>query len=393
MSKDWKFILLTFGIWRIVLFFIAFLSTLVIPKWGGWFASAERILIPTGFPSWIWGFGNFDGVHYLSIAQNGYQALGSQAFFPLFPLLTRWLSLIFPKNPSLDLQLFVDPSFFNAAFIISNLLFIAALYSFYKLMRIDFNEKTAKLSVIFLLFYPTSYYFGSIYTESLMLLLATASIYFIRKEKYLLGASLIALASITKVIGVFLLPLLVIELFIFILNKKASIGKLVKGSVSTIIAVSGILSYSIFLYKKYGDPFLFVNVQPSFGQERSALPVILLPQVIYRYWKIFTSVNVFSLSFFNAALEIIFSLGVLGVLVYFIKKMRLSYWIFTFLVLIVPTMTGTFNSMPRYTLMAFLLVPLVVEKVGVKPLRWVLIGFALLQVVLLSMFIRGYWVS
>src|SRR5688572_29034439 len=108
--KGWKFIFFAFGIGRITLFFIVFVWTLVIPKWGGWFASAERLLIPTGFPSWVWGFGNFDGVHYLSIAQNGYQALGSQAFFPLFPIIVRWLSFIFPKNPNLDLQLFVDPS-------------------------------------------------------------------------------------------------------------------------------------------------------------------------------------------------------------------------------------------------------------------------------------------
>lgn len=75
-----KKILLIFLVWRVSLFIIAYLAQIFIPNWGGRFPYADRELEITGLPSWIWGFGNFDGVHYLRIAQNGYNFLASQAF-------------------------------------------------------------------------------------------------------------------------------------------------------------------------------------------------------------------------------------------------------------------------------------------------------------------------
>lgn len=74
-------ILSFFLVWRVALFAVAFIAILFIPKWGGWFPDEERVLIPTKLPSWIWGFGNFDGVHYLKIMQDGYKNIFSQAFF------------------------------------------------------------------------------------------------------------------------------------------------------------------------------------------------------------------------------------------------------------------------------------------------------------------------
>ena len=44
-------------------------------------------------PEWLWFWGGFDGVHYLNIAEKGYEYGLTQAFFPLYPLLIRWLNL------------------------------------------------------------------------------------------------------------------------------------------------------------------------------------------------------------------------------------------------------------------------------------------------------------
>lgn len=45
-------------------------------------------------PKWLWSRANFDGIHYLDIAQKGY-GIYQQAFFPFYPQLVRVLGNIF----------------------------------------------------------------------------------------------------------------------------------------------------------------------------------------------------------------------------------------------------------------------------------------------------------
>ena len=382
---DFKLVLVLFSVWRVATLLVSFLATIVIPKWGGWFPYPDKVLIPTGLPSWIWGFGNFDGVHYLRIAQDGYIAANSQAFFPLYPLLIRFLN-IFPKSTTLDTSIYTDPSYFFTGFILANILFIFALYFFYKLVRMDFGERIGYLSLILLLVFPTSYYFGSVYTESLFLLLAASSIFYIRKRNFILGGVLAGLASGTRILGIMLFPLLIVEIF------RVGRAERYKALIGAALAPLGAIFYMLYLKAVTGDFLYFLTAQPGFGAERSAKPFILLPQVIYRYFKIFLALPITSMKFFNAGLEFVFALVPLALLVIFWKKMRLSYWIFTLGVLILPTLTGTFSSMPRYALMGFLLFPHIAQKLG-KYFIPVSILLGLLGVILIGLFTRGYWVA
>ncbi len=101
----------------------------------------------------------------------------------------------------------------------------------------------------------------------------------------------------------------------------------------------------------------------------------------------------FSLQFFNSFLEFVFALGSITlVVVLFLKKIRFSYFVFVFLSLITPTLTGFFSSMPRYCLVLFPLLPALVEKMGIY-IKPVFILSAILGALLLSLFIRGYWVA
>ena len=49
------------------------------------------ITLVTQGPEWLWFWGGFDGVHYLNIAEKGYEYGLTQAFFPAYPLLIRFL--------------------------------------------------------------------------------------------------------------------------------------------------------------------------------------------------------------------------------------------------------------------------------------------------------------
>lgn len=379
-----KKIVISFFVWRVALFFIAFLSIYFLPIFGARFPYVDRVLEITHLPYWIWGFGNFDGVHYLRIAQDGYSAQYSQAFFPIFSILIRYFSYIFPRVKDLNTILFTDPAFFYSGLILSNTFFLAALYIFYKLVAIDFKKEVSFLSIILLLVFPTSFFFGSIYTESLFLLLAVSAIYLIRKENFFWAAIIIALSTATRITGVLLIPLYLIEAY----KSKKSINY-----IWALITPLGILSYMYFLKSNFNNPFYFLSAQPIFGAGRSGGEIILLPQVIYRYIKIFLTTSFFSLSFLNAFLEFIFTLIPLATLLVFVKKMRLSYWIFSVTTLLIGTLTGTFSSMPRYVLISIvLLFPYLITQFR-KYVKPAILASILLGIILTMLFVRGYWIA
>ncbi len=379
-----KKIFASFLIWRVSLFFIAFLSIYILPVFGARFPYADRVLEITHLPYWIWGFGNFDGVHYLRIAQDGYLAQYSQAFFPLFPLLIRFFAFIFPKDLSLNTILYTDPSYFYSGIILSNLFFLGALYIFYKLINIDFKKDTAFLSVVTLLIFPTSFFFGSIYTESLFLLLSISAIYLTRKGNFFWAAIFISLSTATRITGVFLIPLYLIEVF----KRKGGLSYL-----WTLFTPLGILVYMYYLKMTFGNPLYFLTSQSVFGAGRSSNEIIFLPQVIYRYLKIFLTTNILTLPFFNAFLEFMFTLVPLAFLAIMFKKIRLSYWVFALSTLLLGTLTGTFSSMPRYILAPMvLLLPYLITQFR-KYIKPAILVSGLLGIVLTILFARGYWIA
>ena len=151
----------------------AILAKYIIPYLG--FFPYKEIAQQFNLPSFLTSFANFDGAHYLLIAKNGYTTY-QQAFFPLYPLLIRWLSPLFSNNLLLT------------GLIISNLSFLLGLYIFSKYLKLTTNNQQLTVWVIiFLLVFPTSFFFAAVYTEGLSFLLFISTLYFLKKEKY--GAS------------------------------------------------------------------------------------------------------------------------------------------------------------------------------------------------------------
>jgi Gpi18-like mannosyltransferase len=356
----------------------------LITKFGGRFPYADRVLEITKLPSWVWGFGNFDGVHYLRIAQNGYTADYSQAFFPLFPSLINLVSKLFPKLVNLDLVLYTDPAFFYSGMLVSNIFLVATLFFYYKIISLDSSEKIAKHSLILLLVFPTSFFLGAIYSESLFLFLSMFSIYLLRKQKFLLASFVIAVATATRLAGLFLIVVYLIEVY----KSKEKINYL-----WVLLTPLGILIYMYFLHQNFGNAFYFFGSSGEFGTGRDVTRIVLFPQIIYRYIKMFLSINFFSLSFLNIALEFIFTLLPLAYLITLFKKMRTSYWLFSLFTLLIGTLNGTFTSMPRYIIPSMIFMfPYIAMQQKIN-FNKIVIFSGLLMIVLAMMFVRGYWVA
>lgn len=377
MKDDLYFVLKIFLSWRILLFVVAFFSIFFIPVFGGSFPYYEEKLTRTGLPYWIWGFGNFDGVHYMHIAQTGYSAQFTQAFFPFFPLLVALFS--FGKY------------YFLSGFFLSNIFFLMSLWVLYRLYKIDNDNNTSKRALILLLCYPTAFYFGSLYTESLFLLLASLVFLLSRKKYFILAGIVAGIASFTRINGIFLFLVIAVEIVTLWRVKELRYLKLLRAFIGLIIAPVGLITYMVYLKIYFNDPLYFINAQPSFGAGRSS-SIILLPQVIFRYIKMLLTVSPHTAPFYTALSELVFSIIPFGLIILAFRKIRLSYVLFVLGCLLLPTLTGTFSSMPRYSLMIFPLLPFVVMKLG-GLFKFVVIFFIIVQILFLILFIRGYWIA
>jgi len=232
-----------------------------------------------------------------------------------------------------------------------------------------------------------------VYTESLFLALAVWGMYLARTKKWILAGFVIALATATRVIGVALVAALAVEVF---MEWKASKKPILTPLLGLLISGMGIGAYIFYIWLRTGDPLNFFNTVSIFGAQRSS-NLIVFPQVFYRYiFKVLPNVNYTVLtSFFPANLEFLTGLAFLGLGILAFWKLRLSYAVYLVLGFIIPTLSGSFSSLPRYVLVlfpGFILASLLLSKN-----KYLLFAFcalsSILLVISLSLFARGCWIS
>lgn len=339
-------------------------------------------------PDWLWNRANFDGAHYLWIAKNGY-GLYEQPFFPLYPLLIQ------------KVVTFVGHRELVIAVAISTLSFGAAVVVFYRLLRLDLSPASSFLIVGLVLAFPVSFVFMTAYAEALFLFLSVFAIYLARKGWWWWAGLATALATATRPTGMVLAVALFMEWayqYRGVKNgEKKWFERLFYLSVRLlplVIMPTGLFLYGLFLYQKTGDPLSFIHLQPMFGVNRST--TIVLPyQVGFRYLKIFLTVSRTSLAYFVALFEfgatfLFSSLAIFG----FFFRIRPSYLVYLVLGIIVPSLTGTLSSEPRYLMVlfpGFIILGLLIGK-RVMLRRFFILASLLGLVSCNLLFAAGYWV-
>lgn len=380
LESDTKKILLIFLSWRLFLIIISILAIKFIPlNFTDRFLGGGPIIFklsPHLF-SWV----NFDGEHYLSLSLYGYKNL-EQAFFPVFPLLISFFSSPFSKTLLSGII-----SHTIIGLIISNIAFLLSLYYLFKLIKIDYSRKIAFSTVFFIVCFPTAFYFGAFYNESLFLLLTVLAFLKAREGRWIQASLFGIVASATRVFGILLLPVLLIEAY----QSRTKFSKFFW----VLFIPMGLLSYMIYQYVTVGDALAFYHLQTIIGSQHQE-GIILLPQVYFRYIKILLSFDRSNPMFQTICLEfltgiVFFILPIIG----YLKKLRLSYLIYAFFGFLIPTIQGSFSSTPRYVIVlfpSFLVLALIFNKFA-KFKILMLSLFIILLIVETSLFLRGYWVA
>jgi Mannosyltransferase (PIG-V) len=143
----------------------------------------------------------WDSVWYLQIAHNGYFSQQSSAMFPLYPLLIRIGSLLFGSELLVGLA-------------ISLVSVTVGLCLLERLLSLDFDERTVRTTVLLTAFFPVAFFFSTVYTESLYLLVSVGALYAARHDRWAWAGALGGLAAANRSPGILIAaPLVIMYLY------------------------------------------------------------------------------------------------------------------------------------------------------------------------------------
>lgn len=329
----------------------------------GWTANLR---IPGGRPSQPWPMAKasliftmwdrYDSQWYLAIAKYGYNIpykshYSPQAFFPLYPMCIALVHKL-TKIP-----------YVVAGVIISNIFFLVALFFLYELVENRFDEKIARLTIIFTFLFPTSFFFSAIYTESLFLLGTVLAFWAADQDKWWVAGIGGAIAVLTRNLGMtLLLPLAWIAV-------EKNGRKTWKNLFPLLLIPITFSLWAIYLWHSTGDPLRFIHSESGWGRFLSppwvgiltAIKKILTPIPSVKFPS-GTYISAWSVQFSHVYSTIDVAAAILGIILPLVGKKYGQPWpwvIFALIGVLIPMSAPTLYSMTplasmtRYILVLF----------------------------------------
>jgi Mannosyltransferase (PIG-V) len=375
--------LLVFALTRGGLFLLAYLSLAVLPL-----NTDPGVATPgggpwRGFPGNLWldGWARWDAGWYRHIAIHGYldQAVGptgqrNLAFYPLYPLTMRLVSLAGP-----------DP--LAAGILVSNLAFLTALLLLHRMVRTRFGGDAALRSVLLLSVFPFSFYFSAVYSEALFLLLVVASLYLAQQGRWAAASLCALLCGATRAPGLALTP----ALALLYVERIRFDARRVRPDVLWIgLSVLGPVLFYAYLHVQFGDPWLAFTATRVAGWWQAGFSLKPVERAV-RAMRSLENLRtgrfpvVFNLNLLAAAL-------CLGSLVSVFRRQPLAWGVFSLLIVASGVLQP--GGWGRYVLSAF---PVFLAwAVGLEG-RWVFTGVVVVSALLLALltilYTHWYWVA
>lgn len=352
--KFYSNITIYFTVWLAVILFILYFGFLTIPNSNNFSNDFFKSL------------SNWDGGHFLGIAEFGYSEKFQYAFFPLYPLLIKFVTQI------------TNNYLFSAIFISIGSAFLG-VHILYKLIIKDFDKSIAERVVLGLLVFPTSFYFLTAYSEGLFFLFVVTAFFFLKQKKLVLATIFAIFASATRLVGLAVVLGLIVEVILTIGFKRKHWF--------VFLAPLGFLIYCYYLYINVGDPFYFAVAQLHW-QRNITVPIM-------SFWE--TIKNLSHTGFinnnFNSFLDLIFAIFGVGFAFRAFRFLSPAMSVYVFASVLLPLFTPTLSSVPRFLLPIFPIFILIVLNKN----KYINFAYFLISVLLLAifstLFINGYWVS
>jgi len=328
------------------------------------------------FHAYLEMWNRWDAVNYLKIAQNGYTGHGEDrfliVFFPLFPALTSLFQIVLRD-------------YVISAFFVSGVASLALGLIFRELVRLDYSEKIAQFSVLFLFIFPTSYFLHIPYTESLFLALCVGCFLAARKKRWLLVGILGGLACLTRINGLILIFALVFEIW----DEYRETKVFNKKWLFLLLIPSGFGIYLLINYFVAGNPVMFLVHQREHWFRYFRFPWEGIRETAKKI--VYSKPGDAQM---HGVQEFLFVLIGFSAIVYgWIRGLRKSYlaWMLGNWLLFVST--SFVLSVPRYTLVLFPL--FILMSLAAVRNWWLNVLFTIWSILFLAIFsmqfVRGWW--
>jgi GPI mannosyltransferase 2 len=138
----------------------------------------------------------WDAIFMQSIVVRGYTSEKSTVFFPLFPLLSRFISSSLRLSPE------------TSSFLLSNFFFLLSIHLLFLLTSKMYGEPFASKAAFFYAFNPASIIYSSAYTESTFACFFMLALYLEFSRKPLLSLLSLMCCALTRSNGVLLAPIM-----------------------------------------------------------------------------------------------------------------------------------------------------------------------------------------
>jgi hypothetical protein len=258
---------------RVLVFAVGFLAVTYIGVRGlpvGWRFPVRAEVFAGWLGSLFNPWGHWDGVWYIKIATSGYaDGDGSTAFFPLFPMMLRYVGVVLHGNLLIT------------GIVISLLCYAGSVWLLFRLVRMDFDEQLASRAVIYLAIGPLSFFLQAVYTESLFLLLTLACFVFAREGRWRLAGIMGLLATLTRSTGV----LLLIPMAYYYYERRGwKLRKTDSHVANMLMVIEGLLVWMTYLALAFGKPMAFSSAQAQWERHFGAPNYTVTKAVVATVW-------------------------------------------------------------------------------------------------------------
>jgi Gpi18-like mannosyltransferase len=334
--------LLAFTVTRIGIGLVAYVSQGIIVEGATpppYHIRPDNILLDAFGSRWDTGF-------YLSIADEGYFYQGvdlpSVAFFPLLPLLIRAVTSL--TGDSL-----------TAGLLVTNLALLGAAMLFYRLVDMQWGKEVAGRAVWYLLIFPTAFFGSTIYTESLFLLTAIGALYFARKGYWESAALLGIAASATRLIGLIVAPMLLLEWWMQRQAAKTDPEQKrpsLKALLAPIVSPLGTAAYLLYLQIAFGDPLAFARGSEAWARQPQS-PLVMLESLFQTPEGGWVSGFLAGHLHVDNWIDFLFIIAFLAMGFILLYQRRWSESVFVLLGVLIPLNSGLLMSQRRYMWVLF----------------------------------------
>jgi len=237
---------------RMIGAFVGFIANLTIPDY-----QDQGFTVLDG-PNPFWDrFARYDAGWYQGIAANGYAftegGRSNLAFFPLYPTLMGIGGRLLGGDKH---------DFYFAGIVVSWIAFAVAMPLLYRLATLDLPRESAIRATIYAAVFPSAYFFGIVYSESLFFLTLVGAVLALRQRMWLVAAIAGAAMTATRVNGVMFVPALA---WIAWHASDGTTRERMRAMLAAAGSLLGFGAYCYFNYRLSGNPFTWYDSITRWG--------------------------------------------------------------------------------------------------------------------------------